>query len=66
MNREELMQVYSSLGDLIYVSVVEDIKHEIKLEITASWYKGKHEEYRDGLNEALEIINKHIGENNNG
>lgn len=43
------------------VNDVNDIKAKIKMEITASWYKGKHEEYRDGLDKALEIIDEHIG-----
>ena len=43
--------------------VLDDINAEIKMEITASWYKGKHAEYRDGLDKALEIIDRHIGGN---
>lgn len=43
--------------------VLDDIKAEIKMEITASWYKGKHAGYRDGLDKALEIIDRHIGGN---
>ena len=43
-------------------TLLDDVKADIQRTITASWYNGENykKNYRDGLDDALKIIDKHL------
>ena len=45
-------------------TLLDDVKADIQRTITASWYNGENykKNYRDGLDDALKIIDKHLAD----
>lgn len=67
MEELDFIQPKKVVGEMISMSVIDDIKIEIKNEIDKCHSNGKYsyDNSRIGLRKALEIIDKHIKVQNN-
>lgn len=51
-------------GYIAHGTPLDDVKADIQRTITASWYNGENykKNYRDGLDDAINIIDKHLAD----